>query len=173
MPLHSPMIYVCARVTNHVENGLNQKEYRIWKTVYIYTHFLLFSFGLHIFRGKNESTPTEWKSGNSPSHRMCCGKKKHWKWNGISFSSFSAYTLNNKTEKQTGFLCSCVCVGTTRELNDNRKMVFPCSYLNMLSGSERSSFVSYYVVDNIFHLVWQAFFPFRYISQTFRKGKVG
>ena len=120
---------------------------------------------------------------NSPSLSECATKnnnKKHWKWNGISpfFSFRHTLWLHNKSQKRTGFLrsCVCVCAGTTREFNDNRKMVFPCSYLNMLSGSERSSFVSHYVVvDNIFHLVWQAFFLFRYtytlfVTKTFRKG---
>lgn len=102
---------------------------------------------------------------NSPALSECATKKnkKHWKWNGISpfFSFRHTLWLPNETKNERVFFVLvyvCVCVGTTREFNDNRKMVFPCSYLNMLSGSERSSFVSHYaVVDNIFHLVWQAF----------------
>lgn len=46
----------------------------------------------------------------------------------------------------------CLHTQTTREFNDNRKMVFPCFYLNMLS-SGMLSFCSNSVVDNIFYLV--------------------
>lgn len=97
------------------------------------------------------------KSGNSPSSSIpvalllkCHEKKPALKWNKtVSSSLYHGVSMDKKNERVLYLHTQ-----TTREFNDNRKMVFPCFYLNMLS-SGMLSFCSNSVVDNIFYLVWQ------------------
>lgn len=97
------------------------------------------------------------------SHWNATQKKSTVKWNKtVSSSLYHGVSVLKTKKKQTGSLFAYTPTQTTREFNDNRKMVFPCFYLNMLSsGVVRFPFAPALLVDNMFCLAWQVlFFPF-------------
>lgn len=145
--------YMCALHRKWIES---KRIYRIWNKFVFFIVFCTFPWKNH---RQNERIKKKWtrenKIRNSPLKKC---HKKALKWNGKFFSL--SYTSGKKNKRVLY-----PCTRTTREFNDNRKMVFPCFYLNMLSHNEvlYVFFLVSNVVDNIFYLVWQAsFFPFKF-----------